>query len=68
MLAVCVHMWVQVCVCSSTHFLNNGNFVSVPNLKKLMAMKLGPCHGSKFPIPFIEKNNETLKRLSLLYF
>lgn len=33
-----------------------------------MATKLGSCHGSKFPIPFIEKNNETPERLALLYF
>lgn len=66
---MCVRVYKRVCgECSGIHFLNNGNLVSVPNLKKLMATKLGSCHGSKFPIPLIEKNNETLKRLSLLYF
>lgn len=48
-LQICVH------VCSGMHFLNNGNLVSLPNLKKLLATKLGFCHGSKYTIPLIEK-------------
>ena len=52
MLTVCVRVCVQVQACISltmeTSFL-------CPTLKKLMATALGSCHGSKFPIPFIEK-------------
>lgn len=62
---MCVPESVSVCVCSGMHFLNNGNLDYVPNLKKLMAMKLGPRHGSKFPIPLIENTQNPLQRLSL---
>lgn len=58
LLAMYVCVWpsaVCVCVCGSTHFLNNGNFVSVPNLKEIKAVKLGRRHGCNFPILLIEQ-------------